>query len=145
MVGSNRGQAVKIKHCLHCGEEIPPDAGGYQAHRKMYCSLQCKDCATKARQRLRAKGLLPAYETTTAKTQKKECPICRIEFEGSKDRRYCSDKCREEGHRRRDRARKAAKAYQNELSGSAGSWGLETDPWKTGQLPAEIRRNALWA
>lgn len=85
------------------------------------------------------------YETTTAKTQKKECPICHVEFEGSKDRRYCSDKCREEGHRRRDRARKAAKAYQNELSGSAGSWGLETDPWATGQLPAEVRANALWA
>ena len=85
---------MKIKHCLHCGEEIPPDAGGYQAHRKMYCSPQCKDCATKARQRLRAKGLLPPYETTTAKTQKKECPICHVEFEGSKDRRYCSDECR---------------------------------------------------
>lgn len=134
---------MKIKLCLHCGKEIPPDAGGRQAHRKMYCDLLCKDAAQKARKRALLSGkALPRSSKT--------CDICGKEFEAQVDGdfhhlRYCSDACREEAHRRRDRARKQRLAAIEKQKTQIGEYALACDPWATGQLPAEVRANALWA
>jgi predicted nucleic acid-binding Zn ribbon protein len=133
----------KIKYCLHCGKEIKPNPGSIQAHRQMYCDLLCKDAASHARRRLRAKGLLPPYETRVKKLVTAECKICGKLFEARDERAsYCSDTCREEGRRRVKRASN----WQTRIDASKlGEYGLAVDPWATGQLPESVRRNALWA
>jgi hypothetical protein len=146
-VGGDLGAEMKIKYCLHCGKEIKPKPGSIQAHRQMYCDLLCKDAASHARRRLRAKGLLPPYETRVKKLVTVECKICGKLFDSPDKRaRYCSDACRDEGHRRVEFASRSRVAWRTRIDANKlGEYGLAVDPWATGQLPESVRRNALWA
>lgn len=136
---------MKVKFCLKCGKEIPPDAGGKQANRKMYCNGLCKDAMQKARRRAREKGLMPPYELPASATITKPCRICGKPFEvkdngNARNYCYCSDRCRAEAHRTQNRVRKQIIAANRH---KLGECALECDPWVTGQLPESVLRNAL--
>lgn len=73
---------------------------------------------------------------------KHECPECHVEFEGTKDVKYCSPECRAKAAARRAQAQREAYKEQ-EYRIPAGSWGMSFDPWATGQLPESVLRNAL--
>jgi hypothetical protein len=51
--------------------------------------------------------------------------------------KYCSDECRRKAWKKKEI--KPAK-----MKMTAESFGLEADPWQTGQLPISVRQNALW-
>lgn len=142
---------MKIKTCLKCGCVINP-GGSRQAHRKMYCSPYCKDAYQKMLKRRRAKGLPMPWEEGGVEPSKpkvvKVCENCRRPYEvpdtGRADlRRYCSDECEDEARRKRRMAAYYAARCIEKMQ--MGSFALAADPWATGQLPAEVRRNALWA
>lgn len=107
----------------------------------MYCDLLCKNAAQKARKRALLFGKALPRESKT-------CDICGHEFEAQVDGdfhnlRDCSDACREEAHRRRDRARKQRLAAIKKQKTQIGEYALACDPWATGQLPETVLRNAL--
>ena len=46
--------------------------------------------------------------------------------------KYCSEECRRQGRKKKDIK-------------TAERFGLDADPWQTGQLPLSVRQNALYS
>lgn len=78
-------------------------------------------------------------------TFRKSCAYCGEEFEfdgySYSGRMYCSKECRDNGMYIKTLRRIASKP---EKKYHPGAFGLEADPWATGQLPDSVRANALW-
>ena len=89
------------------------------------------------------------------------CDECGHYFEywdypGSKRKRlYCSHKCAKRASNRRKALRFcgvlppskreiAHMPFYVPNGPQMAAYSLEADPWKTGQLPASVRENALW-
>ena len=64
----------------------------------------------------------------------------RLVWMGSKPK-YCTKACRTNAWGRMQFNRRQAERV---AAGVFGRFGLECDPWKTGQLPESVTRNALW-
>lgn len=70
------------------------------------------------------------------KCSSKVCPVCGKQFKGKNTATlYCSQECARKACCEREKLRRK----ENPQCG----WGLETDPWQTGQLPRSVTENAL--
>jgi hypothetical protein len=166
-------EKMKAKFCLFCGKELIPD-GSIQAHRRMYCGEAHKWAMAKLVRRRKAKGEpmpweepgwkpgtdLRTYAEREASPKpdrpakpKPPKPMVWVRCEGcgkmwevpnngmAKRRCYCSDECIAKVRRQKQLAAYHAKHQPAAI----GGYGLESDPWRSGVLPAEIRANALWS
>lgn len=76
---------------------------------------------------------------------RKPYAMCGVEFEFMAQsyfkRDYCSKDCRDRAQTLKAQQRQDMKRL---LKMTFGDFGLEVDPWATGQLPESVTRNALW-
>ena len=75
-----KAKNIKPKYCQECGKKFIP-----RQHNQRFCSTPCRRKYYHTQQ---------AKENSLRSRSIKTCPVCGIQFEGYKNEKYCSEKCK---------------------------------------------------
>lgn len=93
-----RNKNKKDKYCLVCGKKIGPGQSKYcseECRNSRYLKT-CKQCGEKFKKNYKFAKYCShkcSHEASKKQSQLITCKYCGNEFEGNKNRKYCSEKC----------------------------------------------------